>query len=270
MDRVRCLGERRRLGCLGSGGERRASPRQLTHGPGDSAIPSWSRDGRSIYFTSKRSGRFEVWRVPAQGGTAEQITRNGGFLAFESTDGRTLYYTVSEIGAEGLYANQVPDGDENQVMKEEVAARGFAVFSDGVYYLHRRGQASAEIRFHEFASGRVHVIGKIEETLLCRFGGVSRPEDIPVLKRVRSTSDLMMIENFRRLARRPDDFGSSRAPHTGTTSSPPLVAWRFSSGSPVSTWPKTPDPWKWKQQNPKSGCGRRHRHRRRAPAPRVF
>lgn len=157
------------------------SPRQLTNGPADNAIPSWSRDGRWIYFASKRSGRFEVWRVPAQGGTAEQITRNGGFVAFESIDGRTLYYTVSEAGAEGLYARSLPGGDERQVMKEEVTQRGLAVFSDGVYYLHRRGPGIFEIRFHEFASGRVQVIGEIKAPC-CRFGGVSRPEDIPVLR----------------------------------------------------------------------------------------
>ena len=54
----------------------------------DNILPSWSRDGSSIYFTSKRSGRFEIWRVPAHGGMEEQITRNGGYLAFESTMGR--------------------------------------------------------------------------------------------------------------------------------------------------------------------------------------
>jgi Tol biopolymer transport system component len=57
-------------------------------------LPSWSRDGNAIYFTSKRYGEFEVWRVAAHGGKEEQITRNGGYLAFESTDTKTLHYTL--------------------------------------------------------------------------------------------------------------------------------------------------------------------------------
>ena len=55
-------------------------------------VPSWSRDGRWIYFASTRTGRSEVWKVPAAGGQAVQITKRGGFAAFESQDGKSLYY----------------------------------------------------------------------------------------------------------------------------------------------------------------------------------
>jgi Tol biopolymer transport system component len=67
-----------------------SSTRQLTHGTTENVLPSWSRDGSWIYFASKRSGRFEIWRIPVGGGTVAQVTRNGGFTAFESTDGKTL------------------------------------------------------------------------------------------------------------------------------------------------------------------------------------
>ena len=56
----------------------------------DAVVPSWSRDGRWIYFASTRTGRLEVWKVPAAGGQAVQITKRGGFAAFESQDGKTL------------------------------------------------------------------------------------------------------------------------------------------------------------------------------------
>ena len=58
-------------------------------------VPSWSRDGKWIYFGSNRTGRPEVWRVPAAGGAAEQVTTTGGEYAFESWDGQTLYYLRS-------------------------------------------------------------------------------------------------------------------------------------------------------------------------------
>jgi hypothetical protein len=44
-------------------------------------LPNWSRDGNSIYFTSKRTGQFEIWRTPVQAGIEGQITRNGGYVA---------------------------------------------------------------------------------------------------------------------------------------------------------------------------------------------
>lgn len=36
--------------------------------------PRWSPDGRSLYFSSSRSGSAQVWRVNARGGSATQIT----------------------------------------------------------------------------------------------------------------------------------------------------------------------------------------------------
>jgi Tol biopolymer transport system component/DNA-binding winged helix-turn-helix (wHTH) protein len=175
-----------------------SSARQLTHGPADNATPSWSRDGSSIYFASKRSGRFEIWRIPAGGGTAVQVTHNGGYTAFESTDGKTLYYTLSAVGAEGLYAKSLPDGGGKQVLKESVDRRGFAVFSDGVFYLHRRGPNSYEIRFHEFAGGQTRVVGDIEGISLSVGLTVSPDRKTFLFGKWNDLGfDLMLIENFR-------------------------------------------------------------------------
>jgi hypothetical protein len=40
-----------------------------------------------------RSGAYQIWKMPAQGGEAAQLTHRGGFAAFESLDGRSIYYT---------------------------------------------------------------------------------------------------------------------------------------------------------------------------------
>ena len=34
----------------------------------------------------------QIWKAPAEGGNARQITRGGGCEAFEGSDGKTLYY----------------------------------------------------------------------------------------------------------------------------------------------------------------------------------
>ena len=67
-------------------------PRRLTSEKSEDVTPSWSRDGRWIYFASDRTGNWQVWKLPAEGGKAVQVTKGGGFAAFESYDGKTLYY----------------------------------------------------------------------------------------------------------------------------------------------------------------------------------
>jgi Tol biopolymer transport system component len=68
------------------------NPRQLTRSPASDTNPTWSADGHWIYFSSSRSGDYEVWRMPADGGAEpERITWNGGYVAHESADGKWLY-----------------------------------------------------------------------------------------------------------------------------------------------------------------------------------
>jgi hypothetical protein len=88
----------------------------------------WAAPSRKIGCLSE-AGRKRVFCA------AEQITRNG-FTAFESTDGKTLYYTLSSIGSEGIYSKRLPDGEGKRLVNEAVAARGYAVFSDGIFYMH--------------------------------------------------------------------------------------------------------------------------------------
>ena len=52
-----------------------AKPYRLTSHPENDSSPQWSADGKSIYFSSSRSGSAQVWRLNAGGGEAEQVTR---------------------------------------------------------------------------------------------------------------------------------------------------------------------------------------------------
>ncbi len=67
-------------------------PFRLTTHPADDYVPSWSGDGKWVYFGSARTGRFEIWKAPAGGGGAVQVTTNGGHFALEDPAGEFLYY----------------------------------------------------------------------------------------------------------------------------------------------------------------------------------
>lgn len=173
-------------------------PRQVTGGPFSSVVPTWSADGKGIYFASDRTGRFEIWRVPAGGGAAVQVTRNGGYMGLESPDGGTLYYTkTSGIGP--LYLRLLDAGEEKEVL-EHVPVRGFAVFQDGIYYfdyLNFGGPQKYALRFHEFATGHSRIIGQFEG--LASIALAVSPERTTFLFGWQTSvgRDLMLIENFR-------------------------------------------------------------------------
>jgi Tol biopolymer transport system component/DNA-binding winged helix-turn-helix (wHTH) protein len=111
-------------------------PRRLTSEPSHEIVPSWSRDGRWIYFASNRSGSGQVWKMPAAGGPAVQVTRQGGFAAFESPDGRFLYYAKG-LTVPGLWRIPTNGGEETQVISSlEAGYWGYwAVVEEGIYYL---------------------------------------------------------------------------------------------------------------------------------------
>ena len=68
-------------------------PAPLTKGPGNQRLPSWSRNGKMIYFSADEGSKWDIWRMPLTGGTPERITRSGDAMrGFESADGETLVY----------------------------------------------------------------------------------------------------------------------------------------------------------------------------------
>ena len=53
---------------------------QLTRGDKSCTAPSFSRDGRYLYFQSARSGKMNVYRIAVAGGEAEMLTDFKGNL----------------------------------------------------------------------------------------------------------------------------------------------------------------------------------------------
>lgn len=50
---------------------------RLTHNLAIDTEPVWAPDGQSIYFTSDRSGRAQIYKIPASGGGGERVSFQG-------------------------------------------------------------------------------------------------------------------------------------------------------------------------------------------------
>jgi Tol biopolymer transport system component/DNA-binding winged helix-turn-helix (wHTH) protein len=96
---------------------------RLTEDSASDFLPSWSQDGRWIYFTSKRPGQnpgnqvcqdcqiCQVWKMRADGGELQQVTEFGGKEPFQSFDGSTLYY----IRDSKIWTKDLPSGRETRL-----------------------------------------------------------------------------------------------------------------------------------------------------------
>jgi Tol biopolymer transport system component len=66
-------------------------PVRLTTDPGNEVRPSWSHDGKWVYFSWDRKGdRRGIWKISPSGGEPVKVAPDGN-NAFESPDGEWLY-----------------------------------------------------------------------------------------------------------------------------------------------------------------------------------
>jgi TolB protein len=119
--------------------------RQTTRVTSNRAIDTegtWSPDGRTIYFTSDRSGGPQVYRVDASGGTPERVTFEGSYNARPrlSPDGSRLALVHLD---RGNYRIAVLDLDSRvlQVLStgRQDESPSFAPNSDSLIYATRQG-----------------------------------------------------------------------------------------------------------------------------------
>ena len=173
-------------------------PRLLPTLPGaDNGGPSWSRDGKWIYFYSDRGGEhFQLWRVPLKGGPPVQITRNGGLFGAESADGRFLYYSKYE--AQGIWKMPLSGGEEKRVLDQagEKEWYNWALAPTGIYFLEHRETGGALI-FFDFATGKTTTISTSDKQPGVGLAVSADGKSILYVEVALEDSNIMLVKNFR-------------------------------------------------------------------------
>ncbi len=179
-------------------------PRRLTADPSVDARPSWSRDGQWVYFGSNRSGTWQVWKSPSAGGPAAPVTQQGGYEAFESADGKFLYYTKSldlnpSLKPSGIWRMPATGGVELRIL-DQVRQGYWAVLEQGLYFLNTKASPHTTIEFFSFATARRTQLAVVEKEFpLGTPGFAVSPDGRWMLLALidQSESDIMLMENFR-------------------------------------------------------------------------
>jgi Tol biopolymer transport system component len=183
-----------------TGGQRK----RLTDEPSADGIASWSGDGRWIYFVSNRSGGPQIWKVPADGGPAAQVTIAGGFDPQASPDGRFVYYLdrAPQYGSVALPANLVripADGGSPTVVLDNVRAFYWSVAEKGIFVLSMERDFDA-VDVYDSATGKRARLGRLpwRVSRLCGRISISRNGRWLATNHVdRLDTNLMLVDNFR-------------------------------------------------------------------------
>jgi Tol biopolymer transport system component len=174
--------------------------RRITAESSDENMASWSRDGKWIYFQSNRSGVFQIWKAPLAGGTAVQVTHNGGSAAFESRDGKFVYYT--KWGRGGIWRKPTEGGGAETLVIDRGSPYHWGLFDNGLCLVDLDAHAGPTIDCLDFGANRVKTVSRLPKNTRINVSGpsfsVSRDGRWILYVTVeREESDIMMVDNFR-------------------------------------------------------------------------
>src|SRR5713226_1663671 len=136
--------------------------------PSSDITPVWSKDGRWIFFGSDRTGDWQIWKSPAQGGKAIQVTKDAGYAVLAATDGFTYYTRASGVTAKksnepGVWKVPIDGGEEIRVFDQEVRPSALFVSEDGIYFITRGPSTGSTIEFYNFTNKQITRLFSIEK-----------------------------------------------------------------------------------------------------------
>ena len=186
-------------------------PRRLTTEPSADIMPVWSADGRFVYFGSDRGGDWQIWRMPAGGGEAAQVTKGGGFGTLAATDEYIYYSRRNALLTErsgsntsawtGAWRVPVAGGEEERVFDQGTTGMVF-ITSEGVCFFDLTLSPAPAVKFFNFASRQVTTLVKLDPAKSSSALGsriAVSPDGQWVLYSQLDQNDLeiMLVENFR-------------------------------------------------------------------------
>ena len=171
-------------------------PERLTRESSEDNLPSWSRDGRWIYFTSTRSGSMQVWKMRTDGSDAVQLTKGGGYGPQESTDGKLLYYAKGTRPRMAVWKVPIHGGEEAEVFTGIFDWSNFLPTEKGIYFTPFTEAAEVtSIRFFNFADSKIKTIATLAKPI---FLGLTMSPDRSLLytQLDQRGFDLMLVDGF--------------------------------------------------------------------------
>ena len=168
-------------------------PQTLAEG----VCPSFSRDGKWIYFASARLGDWQVWKVPSTGGSPLQVTRRGGHAALESLDGQWIYYAKNGMAEPEVWRVPVRGGEESPVpLVRPGSWASWQVTKHGILFVGPSLGHQAALSFYDFAQERATTLAVLKRTPFW-LGATTDGKLVAFDQPGEEQSQAMLVENFR-------------------------------------------------------------------------
>jgi len=134
-------------------------PHRLTSHHLDELYPEWAGNGGAVYFSSRRTERWEVYRLALDTGEERQITSGGGLRGAESPDGRSLRFTRPD--RPGLWEQPLGGGEPVALIPDLPSGRWteWSAANDGLYY----SRGGLDVLFQPWAGGRPRPVAHLPE-----------------------------------------------------------------------------------------------------------
>ena len=152
--------------------------RRITRDSADDAVPSWSRDGRSVYFASNRTGRGrssrprrkEARRCKSRATEASRPSRRSGAACS----------SIRSSSCRGLFRVPAGGGLEVQVLEQPHCWGHFAVTRDGVLYLDSTRQSRPVALFQKLGDGVAEAVASLGAAVPCAESSLTASQDRPL------------------------------------------------------------------------------------------
>ncbi|MGH9335027.1 MAG: TolB family protein, partial [Vicinamibacteria bacterium] len=164
------------------------------------SFPSWSPDERALYVNTLRRGVFEISRVELDDAELTNVTNDGGWRSWPSPDGRFVFTSRSDVSA--IWRVSLHDGRTERIVEKSVPATQWCLWNDALVYVAEHHD-TASVEMLDLKSGTTTELFSLGDrprhTIPDLWQGLTvSPDGRWILySRVSSSSDLVLIENFR-------------------------------------------------------------------------
>ena len=160
-------------------------------------MPRYSANGEWIYFCSNKNNYNQIWKVFINGSKEVQVTKNGGDAAFESPDGKWVYYSRFWYADKGICRIPAEGGEEQKIIDKVVYRDSWVLKENGIYYFIEM-PTKYDLFFFEFKSGKTTKMGDFNKNTTSAYFDISLKEDWMLFSQSEETeSNIMLLENFK-------------------------------------------------------------------------